>query len=231
MGAPHGSCPCENCYGGRRTKQIEDELLEKIKNKKRFLKGKQQQTPPKRKKRRNEEIPNAQPPQPLPIVEPKRHMTLEEVQITNAYMSKSIQEYRRKTKQMDLLNYDPQYSLRPQIHFLDVSTLTHNHPHTREYYDKVESVEKMEKRPEKRRKLCENLNNAPMVDSWNHVLYSNMRDMARAEQRAANVPPQLNYRAGAPLGSPYAAAVPAVAAVPPNVDTEHRYATGSYGSW
>jgi hypothetical protein len=103
----------------------------------------------------------------------KEIMSDEEISKANDFMAKSIDEYRRRTRQMDLLSHDPNKSMMPRIHMLDVSYMTHSHPHAR-----ASSPENNHGR-----KLCEQqgMQTAPMYDYWNHVMYSNMKDMAAAE--------------------------------------------------
>lgn len=125
-------------------------------------------------------------------------MTAEEIEKANDFMSQSIHEYRRRTKQTDILTYNPLISQKPQLHFLDVSRMTSTHPHA-----KASSPEN-----DHGRKLCQanGYDTAPMVDTWNHVLYSNMRDIAMA-QMAGQTGPQARTM-GAPPGSPYSYPIP-----------------------
>jgi len=128
--------------------------------------------------------------------EEKDTMTEEEIIMANDYMARSIAKYRRRTGQTDLLTYNPMQSQKPQIHMLDVSHMTRSHPHA-----KASSAEN-----DHGRKLCQaqGLTTAPMVDSWNHLFYNNMKDMAMAQSYAV---PQVRTMA-APPGTPYAYAHP-----------------------
>jgi len=127
------------------------------------------------------------------LKEGEHSMTLEEIELANKYMIESINEYRRRTKQHDLLAYSPHISGKAQIHFLDVSHMTHSHPHAKASTGDSDHG----------RKLCQaqGLDTAPMVDSWNHMFYSNMKEMARG-QVAAGAAPQV-WNKNAPPGSPY----------------------------
>lgn len=124
------------------------------------------------------------------------NMTEEEITMANGYMARSIHTYRRRTRQMDLLTYSPILSQKPRIHMLDVSHMTRSHPHA------IASSAKNDHG----RKLCQaqGMKMAPMVDSWNHLLYSNMQDMAMAQSQAV---PHVRTMA-APPGTPYSYAIP-----------------------
>lgn len=110
-------------------------------------------------------------------------MTKDEIMKANAYMIKSVDEYRRRTKQLDLVSYDPAKGDLPNIHILDVSFMTHSHPHA----DKVSHGRRNEQV-------------ASMYDHWNHLLYSNLRDLAAAEVKRKRSKTLLDT---APEGSPY----------------------------
>jgi len=129
----------------------------------------------------------------------REYMSMQEVEMANAYMTRSIDEYRRRTKQMDLLNYDPELSQMPRIHFLDVSKMAHTHPHAQKSLSEAHGG----------RKLCQQSGfDSSIYDSWNHMLYTNMKDMALAEKLAPTDPQVQAMRQAAPLGSPYSYAAP-----------------------
>jgi len=117
--------------------------------------------------------------------EEEKSMTVEEIQMANEYMAHTIDQYRRRTRQTDLLNYNPIISQKPQIHILDVSHMSSSHPHA-----KASTPEN-----DHGRKLCQaqGWNTAPQVKWWNNMLYSNLKDMARAEM-AAQAGPQVQYQ-------------------------------------
>ena len=115
-------------------------------------------------------------------------MTQSEIEQANNYLHRAVEEYRRRTRQGDLLSYDPAKSKLPYVHVLDVAHMTHNHPlSTGDHRD---------------------LAKAPnLYDHWNHLLYSNLRDMAKAEL-ARNSAEMKTKQQGAPPGSPYENNVP-----------------------
>eukprot|EP00559_Dactyliosolen_fragilissimus_P002329 CAMPEP_0184860998 /NCGR_PEP_ID=MMETSP0580-20130426/5784_1 /TAXON_ID=1118495 /ORGANISM="Dactyliosolen fragilissimus" /LENGTH=943 /DNA_ID=CAMNT_0027358319 /DNA_START=360 /DNA_END=3191 /DNA_ORIENTATION=+ len=103
----------------------------------------------------------------------------EDLQRANDYMIKTIDEYRRRTRQFDNASYDPLSSKAPKIHFFDVTHMTNTHPHV---------LETLEKGEEHGRKLCQRrglqgLQSAPMYDAWNDMFYSQLRDLAAAETK------------------------------------------------
>lgn len=117
-------------------------------------------------------------------------MTQEEIQEANDYLHRSVHEYRRRARQTDLLSYDPAKSKMPYVHVLDVAHMTHSHPLANAG-------------PEGRRHL-EKVPN--LYDNWNHLLYTNMRDIAAAELARQS---KINAKQhSAPLGSPYENAIP-----------------------
>jgi hypothetical protein len=129
-------------------------------------------------------------------------MSQDELKAANDYMIRAVDEYRRRTRQLDMTQYDPSRSGKPNIHFLDVSSMTYSHPHAQ-----ASSPDN-----EHSRKLCQSqqMQTAPMYDSWNHLLYSNMRDLAAAEMGQAQGPGGLSspFYQSAPQGSPYQNGVP-----------------------
>jgi hypothetical protein len=113
-----------------------------------------------------------------------KKMSAQELNSANKYLIKSVDEYRRRTRQMDLAANDPAKSGLPSIHVLDVSLMTNTHPHAKSI-------------PNGRR----NEQVASLYDHWNHLLYSNLRDIAAAEHKRKT---QLQYLVEtAPEGSPY----------------------------
>lgn len=113
-------------------------------------------------------------------------MSEQEIDQANKYLHRSVDEFRRRTRQSDLLTYDPNKSKMPFVHILDVSHMTNAHP-----LSKVG--------PEGRRDLARVPN---LFDHWNHLLYTNMRDIAAAEL-ARNSESFQSMEKGAPPGSPY----------------------------
>ena len=126
-------------------------------------------------------------------------MSQDEIKAANDYMIRAVDEYRRRTRQLDITQYDPSRSGKPSIHFMDVSSMTYSHPHAQ-----ASSPDN-----EHSRKLCQSqqMQTAPMYDSWNHLLYSNMRDMAAAEMAQASGGGGGGFGSpfyqSAPQGSPY----------------------------
>jgi len=112
-------------------------------------------------------------------------MSVEELNRANKYMIKAVDEFRRRTKQMDLVGMDPGRSGLPSMHVLDVSRMTSTHPHA----DKIHHGRRNEQV-------------APLYDSWNHLLYSNLRDIAFAEQQRKTEQVRKMVDS-APEGSPY----------------------------
>ncbi len=112
-------------------------------------------------------------------------MTAQELNRANKYMIKAVDEFRRRTKQMDVLGTDPSKSGLPSIHVLDVSRMSSSHPHAKDIHHgrRNERV-------------------APLYDHWNHLLYSNLRDLAAAEERR-KVFKNMREIKSAPEGSPY----------------------------
>ena len=122
-------------------------------------------------------------------------MSLEEIGDANNYLYKAVDEYQRRTRQTDLLTYDPAKSRLPYVHILDVAHMTHSHPLANE-----------EEGSAKHR----DLKSLPdLYDHWNHLLYSNMRDMAAAELARKSAQIQAKQHS-APPGSPYENSVPIV---------------------
>lgn len=118
-------------------------------------------------------------------------MTESEIEQANHYLHRSVEEYRRRTHQSDLLSYDPEKSKLPYVHVLDITHMTHTHPLS-----------------DGKQKGHRDLKNVPnLYDHWNHLLYSNMRDMARAEL-ARNSPKMKAKRQAVPPGSPYENSAP-----------------------
>mmetsp|Transcript_23837 Transcript_23837/g.35435 ORF Transcript_23837/g.35435 Transcript_23837/m.35435 type:complete len:1035 (+) Transcript_23837:104-3208(+) len=113
-------------------------------------------------------------------------MTEEEIDQANKYLHRSVDEFRRRTRQSDILSYDPNKSKMPFVHILDVSHMTNAHPLSKAG-------------PEGRRDLKSVPN---LYDHWNHLLYTNMRDMAAAEL-ARNSESFKSKQQEAPPGSPY----------------------------
>lgn len=118
-------------------------------------------------------------------------MSPEDIQKANDYLIKSVDEYRRNTKQFDPVNYDPSASGLPIMHVLDVSHLTDSHPFSN---GEPSGDEKSHDR-----RLCAAQQGSP-VEYWNHMMYNNMQDMAAAELARAN---QQHMTGTAPPGSPY----------------------------
>jgi hypothetical protein len=110
-------------------------------------------------------------------------MIPDEIQHVNNYMIKEVDEYRRRTKQMDIVGYDPTNSDLPRLNILDVSFMTPSNPHGGRIGHG------------RRNEQISNI-----YDHWNHLLYSNMRDMAKAEQIRKS---QRVLHESAPEGSPY----------------------------
>lgn len=118
-------------------------------------------------------------------------MTREEIDRANDYLHRSVDEFRRRTRQSDLLSLDPHKSKVPYVHVLDVSHMTHKHPISQEG-----------------RKSGRDLEKAPnLYDHWNHLLYSNLRDIAVAEM-ARNSVLVKSRQQSAPPGSPYHNEIP-----------------------
>ncbi len=113
-------------------------------------------------------------------------MSEEEIEQANKYLHRSVDEFRRRTRQSDLLTYDPNKSKMPFVHILDVSHMTNAHPLSKAG-------------PEGHRDLAKVPN---LYDHWNHLLYSNMRDIAAAEL-ARNSQLFQSMQKAAPPGSPY----------------------------
>lgn len=111
-------------------------------------------------------------------------MDKEELQQANRFLIKSVDEYRRRTRQMDMLGNSPEKSGLPSIHVLDVSHMSNSHPHSKHI-------------PHGRR----NEQVASLYDHWNHLLYSNLRDIAMAERKRKMQKQHLIDTA--PEGSPY----------------------------
>jgi len=111
-------------------------------------------------------------------------MSPHELNKANKYLIKSVDEYRRRTKQMDMVGNDPTRSGLPSIHILDISHMTNTHPHAKHI-------------PHGRR----NEQVASLYDHWNHLLYSNLRDIAAAERKRKTQ--MQHWVESAPKGSPY----------------------------
>lgn len=114
----------------------------------------------------------------------KEAMSDQDIQRANEYMHKAIDEFRRRNQQSDLKSHDPSQSNAPQFHMLDVSHMTRTHPHA--------VAASASKDHAHGRKLCQRqgVQVAPMVDSWNHALYTNMRDIAFAQPQPMYAQPQ-----------------------------------------
>lgn len=113
-----------------------------------------------------------------------KKMTTHELNKANRYIIKSVDEYRRRTKQMDMVGNDPARSGLPSIHVLDISHMTNTHPHAKHvaHGRRNEQV-------------------ASLYDHWNHLLYSNLRDIAAAERKRKTQ--MQHWVESAPKGSPY----------------------------
>jgi len=105
-----------------------------------------------------------------------------DIEKANNFLIKTVDEYRRLTGQSDPVSPKPWASNFPKIQVLDVTEMTMKHPHA-----KASSTEN-----DHGRKLCQQSmrQTAPMYDSWNHVLYSNLRDVAAAERNQQRQPVQ-----------------------------------------
>jgi hypothetical protein len=116
-----------------------------------------------------------------------------EMKEANRHLHRSIDEYKRRTRQNNVFSYDPAKSKMPLVHVLDVTHMTHSHPLSKESEGGKEH---------------RNLENTPdLFAHWNHLLFTNMRDMARA-QLARNSAANKSKQESAPPGSPYHNAVP-----------------------
>merc|ERR1712038_998827 len=114
-----------------------------------------------------------------------------EIAKANGHLHRSVEEYRRRTRQADLLSYDPEKSKLPYVHVLDVTHMTHTHPLASEGETENHDVEQVPN----------------LYDHWNHLPYTNLRDMARAEV-ARNSSAMKAKQQVAPPGSPYENNVP-----------------------
>ena len=112
-------------------------------------------------------------------------MTPDQLKQANRYVIRAVDEFRRRTKQMDVTGTDPTKSGLPSIHVLDVSQMTSSHPHANQIHHgrRNEQV-------------------APLYDHWNHLLYSNLKDLANAELQRKSLMVRTLVES-APRGSPY----------------------------
>lgn len=123
-----------------------------------------------------------------------------DIEKANNFLIKTVDEYRRLTGQSDPLSPKPWASNFPKIQVLDVTEMTMKHPHA-----KASSAEN-----DYGRKLCQQSmrQTAPMYDSWNHMLYSNLRDVAAAERNQQQPNQQQSVQMNTPqqrmsMGIPY----------------------------
>mmetsp|Transcript_22113 Transcript_22113/g.25585 ORF Transcript_22113/g.25585 Transcript_22113/m.25585 type:complete len:712 (-) Transcript_22113:24-2159(-) len=119
-------------------------------------------------------------------------MTQEEVEEANDHLHKSVDEYRRKARQSDFLSYDPVKSRLPYVHVLDVTHMTHSHPLA---HAGAKGHRDLSKVPN-------------LYDHWNHMLYTNMRDIAKAELARKSSEHLRRTQESAPPGSPYHNSIP-----------------------
>lgn len=128
------------------------------------------------------------------LEEGTRRMSEEEIDRANDFMIKSVDEYRRQTRQYELSNhYHPSGQVGPKEHILDVRKLTMTHPHA------------VKAEGKHGRHLCAaaGMSTAPQFDTWNHMLYSNMKDIAAQEAYQRAVGPQIQAM-NIPPTNPYA---------------------------
>lgn len=121
-------------------------------------------------------------------------MPEEDIMKANAFLHKSVDEYRRRTKQYELSNfYHPNGQVGPKEHVLDITAMTQSHPHSQKAGGKHG------------RHLCQQggFNAAPPVNAWNHMLYTSMRDIAAQEAYQRSIAPQMQQM-NIPPNNPYA---------------------------